>query len=49
MKEEAASMGFCTSHAIHNSMTSFNANYMGEGAYQSMDLANGIYNVLVTM
>jgi hypothetical protein len=49
MKEEDASMGFCASHAIHNSMTSFNANYVGEGANQSMDLANGIYNVLVTM
>jgi hypothetical protein len=42
MREEDASMGFCASHAIHNS-------YVGEGANQSMDLANGIYNVLVTM
>jgi len=49
MKEEDASMGFCASHAIHNFMTSFNANYVGEGANQSMDLANGMYNVLVTM
>jgi hypothetical protein len=49
MKEEDASMGFCASHAIHNFMTSFNANYVGEGANQSMDLVNGIYNVLVTM
>jgi hypothetical protein len=49
MKEEDTSMGFCVSHAIHNFMTSFNANCVGEGANQSMDLPNGIYNVLVTM
>lgn len=36
MKEKDASMGFCASHAIHNFMTSFNANYVGEGANQSM-------------
>jgi hypothetical protein len=29
MKEEDTSMGFRASHAIHNSMTSFNANYVG--------------------
>jgi hypothetical protein len=49
MKEEDASMGFCASHAIHKSITSFNANYVGHGANQSIDFANGIYKVLVTM
>ncbi len=47
--EEKVFMVFCGSRSIHNSMTFFNVNYVGQVVDQLVDMAIGACIMLATM